>query len=356
MSISSGNGSVDGSSDIEDFAQLANKNNDDVSIISDGDESVDEQRRSTHRASFETTRTSSKTRQSSPEEINTKRDYLVKLHDLKARGVSLTGSYNMDTDANDLILEYTRHAKSLKKKNSLAFSKRALLLAVQGMEMMSNVNPLGIHVDLDGWSDAVNPDEYDDILEELIEKYSGDSTTPPELRLVFALATSAISIHVSNSMFGSKAKKGNFKPVMRKRGASTSSSDSDESNTDVKEPDFTNVMKMLNSKPKVKAPKAAKVTIASPPETADEEDSSDEEIILPNKINNKVVYSSSDEDSDSGESSSDDDDDKDQITMDTMKATSIGTPAPVKPRRGRPPGTRGRGRGRPTQKNVMTIN
>jgi hypothetical protein len=217
-------------------------------------------------------------RGASPQEISQKRDYLIKLHGLKSRGVELTGNYDMESSLDELAMEYERHIRSAKVKNSMAFSKRALLLAVQGIEMLANVDPLGLGVDLDGWSDTVNPDEYEDILQELVEKYSGDSNTPPELRLIFALTTSAAAVGVSNKMYGKKKKN-----VSRKLSSLSAGS--------IREPDFTAVRQMLSK---------ANPTPAAPQVTASVEEIEDDPPSIPHRMNKAMIY---DSDSDSGESS-----------------------------------------------------
>ena len=45
--------------------------------------------------------------------------------------------------------------------------------------------------------------EYDDIFEELHEKYKGDSKMSPELRLLMSLAGSAFMFHLTNTLFKS---------------------------------------------------------------------------------------------------------------------------------------------------------
>lgn len=359
MSVSSG-GSVsdqDVNSDIGDFANLANDDNDNNSLASERGNNFSQQPNDSYRPSNNSYRPSNNgyNRESTPSELNKKRDYLVKLHDLKAKGVHLTGSYNMDTDINDLMLEYDRHTSTQKKNNSLAFSKRALMLAVQGMEMMSTTDPFGLNIDLEGWSDSVNPDEYSDILEELIEKYSGDSNTPPELRLVFGLATSAIAVHVGNTMFGNKKQR---RTKMSRRLSSTSTIAS------VREPDFSNVMSMLNATPKPKPKTPNPRPKVSQPLPEPEPDSEPDEVILPQELNDRVVYSSdsSEEESESGPSSSESEDEtQNQITIQEVAKTAAG-----KRPRGRPPGSgRGRGRGRgaakastrgrPSTKNTINI-
>ena len=62
-----------------------------------------------------------------------------------------------------------------------------------------------INARLDGWSENVhdNVEDYDDIFEELHQKYKGDSKMAPELRLLMSLAGSAFMFHLTNTMFKS---------------------------------------------------------------------------------------------------------------------------------------------------------
>ena len=63
-----------------------------------------------------------------------------------------------------------------------------------------NFDPFDI--DLDGWGESVheNIDEYDDIFEDLYEKYKGKGTMSPELRLMLALGGSAFMFHTTNRL------------------------------------------------------------------------------------------------------------------------------------------------------------
>jgi hypothetical protein len=58
-------------------------------------------------------------------------------------------------------------------------------------------------VKLDGWSDSINEniDEYDDVFEELHDKYKGKAKMAPELKLLMMLGGSAFMFHMTNSMF-----------------------------------------------------------------------------------------------------------------------------------------------------------
>jgi hypothetical protein len=59
---------------------------------------------------------------------------------------------------------------------------------------------------LDGWSEGVheNIEDYDEIFEELYDKYKERGKMPPEARLMFQLAGSGFMCHITNSFFRSK--------------------------------------------------------------------------------------------------------------------------------------------------------
>ena len=60
-------------------------------------------------------------------------------------------------------------------------------------------------IKLDGWSESVHEGitDYDDIFEELHEKYKSKSKMAPELRLMLSLGGSAFMFHLTNTMFKS---------------------------------------------------------------------------------------------------------------------------------------------------------
>jgi len=61
-------------------------------------------------------------------------------------------------------------------------------------------------IKLDGWSEGVheNIEDYDEIFEELYDKYKERGKMPPEARLMFQLAGSGFMCHITNSFFRSK--------------------------------------------------------------------------------------------------------------------------------------------------------
>ena len=77
-------------------------------------------------------------------------------------------------------------------------------MVVTAIEFLNNrFDPFDVK--LDGWSESVHEgiNDYDDIFEELHEKYKSKSKMAPELRLLLTLGGSAFMFHLTNTMFKS---------------------------------------------------------------------------------------------------------------------------------------------------------
>ena len=100
--------------------------------------------------------------------------------------------------------DYDRIMNDRSADASIKFQRKVLIATVTGIEFM-NTKFDPINARLDGWSENVheNVDDYDDIFEELHQKYKGDSKMAPELRLLMSLAGSAFMFHLTNTMFKS---------------------------------------------------------------------------------------------------------------------------------------------------------
>ena len=78
------------------------------------------------------------------------------------------------------------------------------MAAVSGAEFLnSKFDPFDIK--LDGWSESVNEniEDFDEVFEQLYEKYGGDGEIAPELKLLMMLGGSAFMFHLQNTMFKS---------------------------------------------------------------------------------------------------------------------------------------------------------
>ena len=74
-----------------------------------------------------------------------------------------------------------------------------------GIEFVNNkFDPLSVK--LDGWSESIyeNLHEYDDIFEELHEKYKSKMKVAPEIKLMMMVGGSAFMFHLTNTLFKSK--------------------------------------------------------------------------------------------------------------------------------------------------------
>ncbi len=141
----------------------------------------------------------------SEEERKKKRDLLTKLNRLSERGYEVSKHFSLDNSLEEMEEEYERLCDAKRFTSSLEWQRGALVTLVNGLEMMNEkYDPFDVK--LKGWSESVseNIESYDDIFEELYDKYKGRGGMPPEVRLAFKLATSGFMIHASNSIFNKK--------------------------------------------------------------------------------------------------------------------------------------------------------
>jgi len=133
-----------------------------------------------------------------------KQDLLYKFYRLESKGVRISKKFNMQSDLQEMRLEYKKITREANVKSSLKFSKRMLLACVSGMEFLNKrYDPFA--VELNGWSENVmeniNDGDYDNVFERLHDKYTGRVNTPPELELLLALGGSAVMFHMTSTMF-----------------------------------------------------------------------------------------------------------------------------------------------------------
>jgi hypothetical protein len=140
-----------------------------------------------------------------PQDIkNEKIDILYKFKKLESQGIRTTMNYNMNSHLEDMRNEYIKLKKQREIDNSVKFQRKMLMACVTGLEFMNGrFDPFAVK--LDGWGESVNENlnDYDEIFEELNDKYGGGGEMAPEIRLLFTLAGSAFMFHLSNTMFKS---------------------------------------------------------------------------------------------------------------------------------------------------------
>ena len=133
---------------------------------------------------------------------NEKIDLIYKFKKLESQGIRTTMNYTMNSHLDDMRNEYTKLKKQRELEISVKFQRKMLMACITGIEFLNGrFDPFSIK--LDGWSESVNENihDYDEVFEELAEKYSGPGETSPELKLLFMLGGSAFMFHLTNTMF-----------------------------------------------------------------------------------------------------------------------------------------------------------
>jgi len=145
------------------------------------------------------------TRLSPEEERKKKIDLINKLNRLESKGYTLTKRFTMDNALEEIQVEYDRLVDAKNLEASLRFQRQCLMGVATGAEFLnSKFNPFDW--ELDGWSESVheNIEDFDEVFEELYDKYKGRGNMPPEAKLMMSLVGSGFMFHMSNSFFRSK--------------------------------------------------------------------------------------------------------------------------------------------------------
>jgi hypothetical protein len=132
-------------------------------------------------------------------------EILNKLNRLEQKGFQVSRRFTMDNSLDEIKMEFDRLVDARNLEASLRFQRQALMGVVTGMEWLNTrFDPFDIK--LDGWSESVheNVEDFDEIFEELYDKYKERGNMPPEARLMFALAGSGFMCHISNTFLRSK--------------------------------------------------------------------------------------------------------------------------------------------------------
>lgn len=139
------------------------------------------------------------------EERKEKADMINRLNRLESKGFQISRRFTMDNTLDEIKTEYDRLMDARNLEGSIKFQRQMMMGVVTGLELMNNkFNPFDWQ--LDGWSESVheNVEDYDEVFEELYDKYKGRGNMPPEARLLFMMVGSGFMFHMSNSFFRQK--------------------------------------------------------------------------------------------------------------------------------------------------------
>ena len=140
-----------------------------------------------------------------PNDKKEKMEYINKLQRLEQKGFTVSRRFTMDNNLEEIRDEYNRLVDARSLEVSLKFQRQALMGIVTGLEWANGkFDPFDVK--LDGWSESVheNVEDFDEIFEELYDKYKERGKMPPEARLMVALAGSGFMCHVSNTFLRSR--------------------------------------------------------------------------------------------------------------------------------------------------------
>ena len=136
--------------------------------------------------------------------LDEKKKILFELERLRRRGIPISKQYSLASNIEEMKTEYENIKKQREVENSVMFSRKMLMAFVTAIEFLNNrFDPFELK--LDGWSENVHESvqEYDDIFEELHEKYKSTGKMAPELKLLLSLGGSAFMFHLTNNIFKS---------------------------------------------------------------------------------------------------------------------------------------------------------
>lgn len=138
------------------------------------------------------------------QERKEKEDLLFKLEKYRRLGVQGVKKFNMSNDLEEMRQEFNRIKHQRELESAVKFQRKALMACVTGIELLNNKFDY-FDVKLDGWSESVheNIDEYNEVFEELYDKYKERAKMAPELKLLMMVGGSAFMFHMTNSMFKS---------------------------------------------------------------------------------------------------------------------------------------------------------
>lgn len=142
----------------------------------------------------------------SPQQLRMKKiDLLRKLCDLKTKGYKLTKEYDFNSSIEEMEYEYELLKSFADRRAGIKLYKNTIINLTNLVEFFNEkYDPFGI--ELEGWSEhmSVEVDSYDDVLEELYEKYKGAGRSlPPEIKLLILIGFSASAYHFSHKHMSS---------------------------------------------------------------------------------------------------------------------------------------------------------
>jgi hypothetical protein len=137
-----------------------------------------------------------------PQETRLKKIEMIrKLCEIKAKGFQLSKEYDFNSSLEEMEYEYDLLRSFADKRNGVKIFRGGLLQAVSVVEFLNDkYDPFDFH--LTGWGDhlQVEIDSWEDVLEEIYEKYKGTGKKmAPEIKLLYLMIVSASAFHMTKT-------------------------------------------------------------------------------------------------------------------------------------------------------------
>lgn len=137
-----------------------------------------------------------------PQEVRLKKIEMIrKLCEIKAKGFQLSKDYDFNSSLEEMEYEYDLLRSFVDKRNGVKIFKGGILQAVSVVEFLNDkYDPFDFH--LTGWGDHLNVeiDSWEDVLEEIYEKYKGTGKRmAPEIKLLYLMIVSASAFHMTKT-------------------------------------------------------------------------------------------------------------------------------------------------------------
>tara|TARA_B100000780_G_scaffold250841_2_gene197171 strand:+ start:13030 stop:14166 length:1137 start_codon:yes stop_codon:yes gene_type:complete len=138
--------------------------------------------------------------------LQEKHEFLYGLDKLEKQGYRISRKYTMASNIDDIRYEFNKVKRQRDVDKSIKFYRKALMGITSGVEYLNDkFDPLDVK--LGGWSESQmeNITDYDEVFEELHDKYNESIEMAPELKLMLMVGGSAFMFHLTNTLFKSSA-------------------------------------------------------------------------------------------------------------------------------------------------------
>jgi hypothetical protein len=127
-----------------------------------------------------------------------KEEILLELEKLEDKGIRIDKKFTISSDLYEMERTYMRLKTKRDQTSAIKLMKKVLMGLVSGTEYI-NQKFNKDNIDLEGWAENVllNITDYDEIFEELYDKYKSKFAVAPEIKLFMTLIGSAFTFHMS---------------------------------------------------------------------------------------------------------------------------------------------------------------